>query len=341
MIIKRGECEDLRRCLASLKGIVSEIVAVVDPAPVEGDETDEILSSYGATEVLLPWPKDYAAARNAGLDHATSDWILAIDTDEYVLSFDFDEKKAGAPLYRVIRENDYAVEDNAMHNTERITRLFRRGMFRFDGRVHEQVVPADGRSYRAEDTDIVLGHSGYSDKERMLEKSASYRELLTLMTDEDGDDPYVYFQIGRTYYVEKDYERAAEAFRKAIDCGADTADEYVESLIETYGYALLELGQNQEALALTGFDEYNDSADYMFLKGLIFMNNARFEDAVSCFVKATSCSRSSVAGTSSYAAWYNCGVIFEVLGDRDTAAGYYNRAGDYAPALKGLKRLGL
>lgn len=339
MIIKRGEDQDLRRCLASIKGIVSQIVAVVDPTPVDGDHTDEILFEYNAKEIFLPWPKDYAAARNESLKHVSSDWILVIDTDEYIKVFDFDEKKADRNVYRVVRENEYLSDDHAMMNNERITRLFRNGMFCYSGRVHEQVVAKNGSPYKAYDAGIILGHTGYADRQQMLEKSASYRELLQRMIKEEGDDPYVYFQTGRTYYVEKNYAEAARAFEKAIECGADTKDEYVESLIETYGYTLLELKKNHEAMALTGFEEYKDSADYRFLCGLILMNNAYFEDAVKSFIKATECSRSSVAGTDSYAAWYNCGVIYEVLGDKEKALSYYEKAGSYEPALNGIKRI--
>ncbi len=340
MIVKRGECEDLRRCLASIGGIVSEIVAVVDPTPLEGDRTDELLFEYGAKEIFLPWPKDYAAARNESLRHVTSDWVLVIDTDEYVKSFDFDEKAAVKDAYRLIRENQYVSEDNAMLNTERLTRLFRNGSFHYTGRVHEQVTSLDGSPFSTGNADIILGHTGYTDHEQMLRKSASYRELLKKMLEDGGDDPYVWFQIGRTYYVEKDHAKAAEAFERAIAAGADTKDEYVESLIETYGYSLLELKRYSDAMALTGFDEYEGSADYRFLCGLILMNNARFDEAVDSFTAATKCSRSSVAGTDSYAAWYNCGVIYEVTGDKEKAAKYYKKAGSYEPALKGLKRLG-
>ena len=339
MIIKRGECKELKRCLASIRGIVSEIVAVVDPSPLEGDTTDELLSEYGATTVFLPWPSDYAAARNAGLSHVTGDWTLIIDTDEYIMSFDFDEKNAKKDAYRVIRENEYLTEDSALQNTERITRLFRSGLFHFEGRVHEQVTADNGMPYQTGNADIVLGHTGYADPEQMLKKSASYRELLSDMIRDKEDDPYVYFQLGRTYYVEKDYENAALAFEKAIAAEADTRDEYVESLIETYGYSLLEAGRAGDALSLTGFDEYNDSADYQFLCGLIYMNNASFDKAVESFCKATECSKVSVKGCDSYAAWYNCGVIFEVLGDREKAVSYYKKAGSYEPAVKGLERL--
>lgn len=339
MIIKRGECDNLKRCLASMRNIISEIVAVVDPTPREGDLTDEILLEYGAREIFLPWPKDYAAARNESLKHVSSEWVLVIDTDEYIKSFDFDEKKASGNAYRIIRENSYVSEDNAMLNSERLTRLFRNGLFCYAGKVHEQVTSLTGIPFATEDANIVLGHTGYADQEQMLKKSEYYRELLESMIKEDGDDPYIYFQIGRTYYVEKRYAEASYSFERAIESGADTKDEYVESLLETYGYSLLEQGRYKDALALTGFDEYNGSADYHFLCGLIYMNNALFDSAVKDFIRATECSRSSVAGTNSYAAWFNCGVIYEVLGDLKTAKSYYKKAGPYEPAVKGLSRL--
>lgn len=339
MIIKRGECVELERCLRSLKDLATEIVAVVDPAPVEGDRTDEILSGYGAKEIPLPWPGDYSAARNESLKHATCDWVLVIDTDEYVMNADFEESSLEADAYRIVRENEYSFEDNALLNRERITRFFRNGMFHYEGRVHEQVVRDDGQPNRAQDISITLGHTGYVDPGKMMEKSVLYRGLLSKMAKEHGDDPYIHFQIGRTYYVEKDYAKAAEAFEKAIETGADTDDEYVETLVETYGYSLLELNRSQDALALTGFEEYSDRADYRFLCGLIYMNNAAFDKAVSEFEAATSCSKVAVAGTDSYAAWYNCGVIYEVLKDHPRARAYYEKAGDYAPAREGMKRI--
>ncbi|MBO6147610.1 MAG: glycosyltransferase [Lachnospiraceae bacterium] len=339
MIIKRGECGELERCLNSLDGHVAEIVAVVDPAPMDGDRTDEILASHGAREILLPWPKDYSAARNESLRHISADWVLVIDTDEYIREFDVDEALLSSDIYRVTRENEYKEEDKAMLGIERITRFFRNGLFHYEGRVHEQVVSDTGDPYSAKDICITLGHTGYVDRAQMLEKSVLYRDLLYQMTKEDGEDPYLYFQIGRTYYVEKNYIDAAAAFEKAIDTGADTKDEYVESLIETYGYCLLELGRSKDALALTGFDEYADSADYHFMNGLIYMNNASFDKAVSEFETATSCKKVAVSGTDSYAAYYNCGVIYEVLGDKVRAADYYRKSGDYPPAIAGLSRL--
>ena len=44
-------------------------------------------------------------------------------------------------------------------------------------------------------------------------------------------------------------------------------------------------------------------------------------------------------GTNSFKAYYNAGVIEEVLGRREQAREYYRLAGEYEPAKAGLIRL--
>lgn len=78
-LIVRDEQDALPRCLASLAGVVSEIV-VVDTGSV--DRTRAIALEHGATLASHPWNEDFAAARNASLDLARQPWILVIDADE-------------------------------------------------------------------------------------------------------------------------------------------------------------------------------------------------------------------------------------------------------------------
>ena len=84
------------------------------------------------------------------------------------------------------------------------------------------------------------------------------------------------------------------------------------------------------------YDEFGDSADFQFLMGLIYMNNARFEDAVREFLKAVKHKECRNKGTNSYAAFYNVGVIYECLGKEKKAREYYRKCGDYEPAKKRL-----
>ena len=58
-------------------------------------------------------------------------------------------------------------------------------------------------------------------------------------------------------------------------------------MVETYGYALLNSGQEQVALSFENiYQEFGISADFQFLMGLIYMKNARFDQAISEFKKA-------------------------------------------------------
>jgi len=84
MIVKNEE-KDLPRCLESIKDIATEIV-ILDTGST--DNTVEIAKSFGARVEYFEWCNDFSAARNESLKYATSDWILRMDADEYMLEID-------------------------------------------------------------------------------------------------------------------------------------------------------------------------------------------------------------------------------------------------------------
>ncbi len=78
-MIVRDEEELLPACLASVAGVVDELI-VVDTGSVDG--TREVARRAGALVVDRPWDDDFAAPRNEALRHATGDWVLQLDADE-------------------------------------------------------------------------------------------------------------------------------------------------------------------------------------------------------------------------------------------------------------------
>jgi glycosyltransferase involved in cell wall biosynthesis len=80
-IIARDEAENLPHCLGSVRGIFDEIV-VVDTGSV--DRTREIAREHGAKVYEFAWIDDFAAARNAALDHATGDYAFWLDADDVI-----------------------------------------------------------------------------------------------------------------------------------------------------------------------------------------------------------------------------------------------------------------
>ncbi len=69
------------------------------------------------------------------------------------------------------------------------------------------------------------------------------------------------------------------------------------------------------------------------------MNNARFDDAIREFTKATKTTAFSVEGTNSYRALYNIGVILEVTGRTSEAIEKYKTCGDYGPAVERVGKM--
>ena len=82
-MIVRNEQERLPRCLASVAGLVDELV-VVDTGST--DATARIAREHGAIVIDHDFSRpDFAQARNRGLDAATGAMVLVLDADEAML----------------------------------------------------------------------------------------------------------------------------------------------------------------------------------------------------------------------------------------------------------------
>jgi tetratricopeptide (TPR) repeat protein len=82
-LIARDEEAMLPACLASVRGVVDQVV-VVDTG--SRDRTRELARAAGALVLERPWDDDFAAPRNLAAAHATGDWILVLDADERLVA---------------------------------------------------------------------------------------------------------------------------------------------------------------------------------------------------------------------------------------------------------------
>ena len=137
-----------------------------------------------------------------------------------------------------------------------------------------------------------------------------------------------------------DYVIACDYFCKALEFDINPKLEYVIDMVQTYGYALINSKQYVMALQLENiYEEFGDCAEFKFLMGLIYMNNAMFDKGIDEFLKATQYDNCQIEGVNSYKAYYNIGVIYESLGYVDKASEYYKDCGQYDSAVARLAEL--
>ena len=362
-IITRNEEQNMIRCLKSIRPYNVEIV-VVDTGST--DHTREIACRYTEHVYDFAWCDDFAAAKNYAISKAGNPYVMVLDSDEYLL--EFPEQKLSELLTehpdevgRIFRKNYLTRNGQKRENTEWVHRIFLKDRFCYEGRIHEQVVAADGSTYDTYRTPVVIGHTGYDLPEEARKKKAQ-RNLKLLQVELDrllqekgvssveedieqskgmGEQiPYILYQIGKSYYMAQDYGSACIYFSQGLSYDLNPKLEYVIDMVETYGYALLNSGQAESALFFRNiYEEFGNSADFQFLMGLIYMNNEQFEAAIQEFLKAVTHKECRNSGVNSYAAYYNIGVIYECTGELEKARTYFERCGDYVPAKKQLLTL--
>jgi hypothetical protein len=221
VLIVRDEEAVLEDCLRSLAGVVDEIV-VVDTG--SKDSSPEIARRHGARVSHHEWHDNFAEARNVSLDRATGKWLLYIDADERVV--DTDRASLEATLsdaneiaFRVL------LRPFSSMTPYREYRLWRNDpRIRFDGRMHERVVPAiyraafqDGRPIG--DIDLFLEHIGYEGDQ--TRKHLRNLPLLRQFLEEDPEHLFalhhlatVLEALGQDDEVDALFERAISIVRQ-------------------------------------------------------------------------------------------------------------------------------
>lgn len=354
-IIAKNEENHIEECCKRLVPYGFEIV-VVDTGST--DNTVGLARKYTNQIYPFGWCDDFSAAKNYAMQKASHDWILSLDCDEYLESLDMDLLQKYMKLYprlagRILIRNRFTENGRISYEQVRVSRFVNRRYFHFEGAVHEQLVPgavpqdSDGTKSDAAavksvySAPVTVLHVGYDGTEaEMLAKSRRNIALLKKELETQGADPYLYFQLGQSYRRLRDYEKAFYYFDLGLAMDVDPSMDYVRTMVESYGYTLLDLKRNQDALNLLGiYEEFSGRADFVFLMGLIYMNNGLFNEAINEFQKAATMEEFSVDGVNSYKAYYNIGVIYECTGYPREARQAYLKCGNYQAAKERLRRL--
>ncbi len=342
MIVKNEE-SNLDRCLSSIAGFMDEIV-IVDTGST--DSTKEIAWRYTHKVFDYTWNGDFAASRNYAISKSDNEFILVLDADEYVENIDINEIKRLIQLNpsgigRILLTNEFTRNGNKYMSSERLSRLFSKVYYEYNGVIHEQITPIIEMERTIFNIPLKVNHLGY-DGDIITRRKKSDRNILLLKKalSATPNDPYLLYQFGKSYYMAEEYTSASDYFGQALYFDLDIRLEYVQDMVEMYGYSLINSEQYEMAMQLLNiYNEFSKSADFVFLIALILMNNEYFERAIIEFEKAATYNTSKMEGVNSYLAFYNIGAIYECLGDSEKAVAYYRNCVDYEPAIIRLEHI--
>lgn len=273
VLIARDEARCITRCLESVMPFVDRVL-VLDTGSTDG--TPALAAACGAEVHHLPWPNDFAAARNHALDLVDADWNLTIDADEWIVS--------GGGLLRKWSRGKPRLGTACVHSEEQsapgggrrnwMPRLLPRGV-RYAGRVHEQPVSA----LPHERLELHFGHDGYLG-DQVARKQDRNRPLLERELQDRPGDPYLLFQLGKDAEQRGNLAKASRHYAAAFQ-GVPANVSYRHALVLRHINALRKTGQGDLAfdLATCEMPNWPDSPDFFFVLGHLAFERAAADPA--------------------------------------------------------------
>lgn len=340
-IITKNEEKNLDRCLSCVKDYPFEIV-VVDTGST--DNTIAVAKKYTDNIYHFDWIKDFAAARNFSISKASNDWILVLDADEFTYELDLEE------IYRLIDQHPKGIgrllrssEDIAQTvSVDHVERLFNRNIYHYERPIHEQVLPINKKDkLYTYPIPLSVEHAGYIGTREDINKKAMRNLEILLASEKEFPDAYTYYQIGQSYYIMSQWDKACTYFEKGLSFALNPEAEYVKVMVVNYGYSLLHEKRLDDAVSF--FEEYfphfETYADYVFLMGYIYMKSGNYLKSALNLIKATTLTDFLVEGTNSFMAYYHLGVVYEMIGNKEMAMMFYEKTGDYPKGKEQFERL--
>ena len=331
-MIVRDSAVTLRPCLESIRPWVDEMV-IVDTG--SSDDTPRIVEELGGRLFHFPWCDDFAAARNESLRHARGDWLFWMDSDDTIpaecgrqlRAFADREVEPGLLGYVVQVHCPGAGDDGDPANdvtvVDHIKLIRNRPDLRFEGRVHEQILPAIRRAGGSVAwTDLYVVHSG-SDPSAEAQDRKRRRDLHLLHMElrERPDHPFPLFNVGMTYSDAGQFEEAAEFLRRSIE-HSNPDESHLRKAYALLVHAEVRQGLREKALETCrrGRELFPQDTELRFREGVVLHELGRLEESAQAYrdVLAEREERHFTSidrGLSGFKARQNLAVVYGDMGD--------------------------
>ncbi|BBO34428.1 glycosyltransferase [Lacipirellula parvula] len=346
-MIVRDNARTLGACLESIAPWVDEMI-VVDTGST--DDTRQIAQLAGAQVHQFPWCDDFSAARNESLRLATGEWLFWMDSDDTI------SEECGRQLQELaIAPLDFAPTAFVMQvhcpgppETSDVTvvdhvKMFRNDpRIRFEGRIHEQIVPAVRRiNGEIHWTSIFVTHSG-SEHTADARKRKQTRDLrlLELEYSEQPQHPFVLFNLGMTYADMDDFPRAVRYLEECLTVSA-AEESHVRKAYALLAGCLQQVDRDEDCRALLerGLQLYDKDAELLFRLGVLEQKLSNHLAAVSAYTTALEDHgerrfSSRDRGITGYKARHNLAGVYREMGRFDLAELQWRLAIHDEPAFK-------
>jgi glycosyltransferase involved in cell wall biosynthesis len=281
-LIVRDESQFLADCLSSIQPVVDEIV-VVDTGSV--DDTPDIALAHGAAVHHHAWRGDFGEARNVALDTAHGEWILYIDADERLEPVPRDDVEAllGRPeavAYRLL------LRPSPRATPYREYRLWRHDpRIRFDGVIHEKVVPAihavaDADGSEVLDCDLELVHHGYEgDQTRKHHRNLP---LLRRQREIEPENLFVWHHLARVLAALGDPSEEERTLRGGLEVARskDWQDPLSVLLYADLVWLRMMAGEDPTALIQEGLELFPDNLVLLWMHVRLLIQRGQYEPAL-------------------------------------------------------------
>jgi GT2 family glycosyltransferase/tetratricopeptide (TPR) repeat protein len=292
MIVRDNE-RTIAACLESIRPWVDEMI-VVDTGSV--DRTPDIAAQLGAKVFHFPWCDDFSAARNESLRHAKGEWILWMDSDDTI------DASNGRQLRELVSTSIASdvlgivmqvhcpgppgESRSELTVVDHVKVLRSRSDLRFEGRIHEQVLPAIRRAGGRELwTQLFVVHSGYdhSDTGQQHKRERDLR-LLHLELEERPEHPFTLFNLGMTYTHIGQHREAVDYLRRCIRASTPS-ESHLAKAYALLVHALRELDRLDSAweVCRSGLCTFPDDCELRFREALLLHSRGLLDESIKAY----------------------------------------------------------
>ena len=335
-MIVRDEAAQIEACLRSVQGFADELV-VVDTG--SQDDTVARAEAMGARVEQIPWPGDFAPARNQALQWVQGDWVLVLDADERL------RPEAWAPLRALMAQPDVLLINLLRHERgavqspySNVSRLFRRHpAIRWSRAYHSMVDDSVAELLQREPhwriadcPEPALIHDGY--RPELLaqgNKAERLRAAMEAELQQRPGDPYACAKLGSLEVAEGQLQRGLALLHQGLEhCPAEAHPERYELLLHlamaqapNEPAAAVEL--YRQALQLPLAPRLSLAARLNLAALLLELGQPQEAEAL--------CRRATAVAPEIGLGWYNLGLIRRRLGDLAGALEAYREARQLQP----------